>query len=192
MKVEILEEAGYEWACMGMAYSYKDRKDDRDLWWAEHKEKAINRAAKLADKDGGHNKFLESIQVWIDIEATRSFWQEMDTYRVGMTKQSESTMHTLNKRRPEVEDFEEYVLPTTVVQFQKVWDEYRTDIMRLKENMPEGFLQRRVVCCNYKVLRNILNQRGKHRYLWWRVFNDEIRNQIQHPELIFTDSPVSV
>ena len=89
MKVDIIEEAGHEWALYGMALSYKDRKLNPEDWWTSQRAKAEKRAVILAGKDGGHNKFLESICVWLDIEAPRAWWSEMDTYRVGTTKQSE-------------------------------------------------------------------------------------------------------
>jgi hypothetical protein len=188
MKTTILKEEGFELACRGMAYSYFDPgvQDPHD-WWVNHKSKAMARARKLADKDGGHNKFLESITVWIDITASRAFWQEMDTYRVGITKQSTSTMHTLSKRRPVQEDFEAYTLPQTVMTFQEIWDNHRDDIMVLKENLPEGFLQTRLLVTNYKTLRNIVLQREKHRYLHWRTFCDALREQLEHPELIWNN-----
>ena len=81
MKVKVLEEAGHDVALRGMAYSFKDRALDPDVWWEEQIEKANKRAPLLAPRDGGHNKFLESICVWIDTEACRGWWSEMDTYR---------------------------------------------------------------------------------------------------------------
>jgi len=52
-------------------------------------------------------------------------------------------------------------------------------------NLPEGFLQRRLVCTNYKVLRNIVLQRNGHRLKWWGVLIEELRNQLKHPEFVF-------
>jgi len=184
MKVKVLEEHGYELALRGMAYSYKDRAVDPDTWWGGQFAKAIKRAPLLAPKDGGHNKFLESIAVWIDLEASRAFWSEFDTYRVGTTKQSESTMHTLSKRQPEISDFEEGTHYSVFSAFVSVWRGAKGDINVLKMNLPEGFLQRRLVCTNYKVLRNVIAQREGHRLKWWKVFVDEVINQVQHPELV--------
>ena len=184
MQVKVIEEHGHESALRGMAYSFKDRADDPDTWWQEKKGRAEERAPKLAPKDGGHNKFLESMVVWIDVEASRAFWSEFDTYRVGTTKQSESTMHTLGKRPPKLSDFEEGTHPHTVLQFQVVWQQAKGDINILKMNLPEGFLQRRLVCTNYKVLRNIIAQREGHRLKWWKVFIDEVMAQVQHPEYL--------
>jgi len=184
MQVKILEEHGYDAALRGMAYSFKDRAEDPDTWWEAKKDRAEQRAPLLAPKEGGHNKFLESIMVWMDVEASRAFWSEFDTYRVGMTKQSESTMHTLAKRKPEMWDFEEGTDWRIVSIYRDMWESMRHDINALKMNLPEGFLQRRIVCTNYKVLRNIIAQREGHRLKWWGVFIDEIRNQVQHPEFL--------
>ena len=63
MQVTILEEAGYDQAIRGMAYSYKDRSLNSPLWWEGQREKASKRASLLAGKGGGHDKFLESIQI---------------------------------------------------------------------------------------------------------------------------------
>lgn len=184
MEVKVLHEAGYEFACRGMAYSYKDRALNPDEWWAGQQEKAYKRLKILAHRDGGHNKALESIAVWIDVEACRAWWSEADTYRVGTTKQSESTMHTLSKRRPTHNDFELDTDPEMVFAFQRVWDRAKGDINVLKMNLPEGFLQRRIICTNYKTLRNILWQREGHRLKWWGVFRDAVLAQVQHPDLL--------
>ena len=45
MKVNILEEAGYDQALRGMAYSYKDRSLNSSLWWEGQREKASKRAS---------------------------------------------------------------------------------------------------------------------------------------------------
>lgn len=184
MKVKIIEECGYDAALRGMAYSYKDRSLEPEAWWEGQREKAQRRAKLLAHRDGGHNKFLESIQVWIDVEASRAWWSEADTYRVGTTKQSESTMHTLSKRAPIIADFEEGTASETIETFQRVWMRAKGDVTILKMNLPEGFLQRRIINTNYKTLRNILWQREGHRLIWWGVFRDAVLEQIERPDLL--------
>ncbi len=184
MQLKVLLEAGYDEALRGMAYSFKDRALPVEEWWEGQRERAEKRAPKLAPMEGGHNKFLESIQVWVDLEACRAFWSEFDTYRVGTTKQSESTMHTLSKRPPTFADFEEGTPEVTIYGFMQVWEFAKGDVTILKQALPEGFLQRRIVCTNYKSLKNILKQREGHRFKWWQVFIDEIVKQIEHSELL--------
>lgn len=184
MEITVLKEEGYEIALKGMSYSFKDEAIEVGPWWDVQRTKAEKRATLLAPREGGHNGFLESITIWIDIQACRAFWSEMDRYRVGKTQQSGSTMHTLSKRAPTYEDFEEGTAIPVVDAFQAVWLQAKGDINVLKMNLPEGFLQRRIVCTNYKVLRNIIAQRQGHRLKWWGVFISEIMKQAEHPELL--------
>lgn len=183
MKAKVLEEHGYDIALMGMSYSFMDNRENTDEWWPEQRIKAEKRSLLLAGKGGGHNKFLESIVIWVDIEASRAFWQEFDTYRIGITKQSTSTMHKLEKRRPVYEDFEEGTPDIIMDVFMSVWDT-KPGLMVLKHSLPEGYLQRRIVCLNYMNLRNIYHQRLRHRYYLWRNMLDSLMEQLAHPELI--------
>lgn len=184
MKVEILKEEGHEMALRGMAYSFKDRAEEPNAWWPEKKERAYQRAPKLAPMSGGHNKFLRQIILWIDIEAPRSFWSEFDTYKVGTVAQSESTMHTLAKRPPTYGDFEEGTTQTTMDCFIHQWADLKDNITQLKENLPEGYLQRRLVSMNYENLRNIVHQRENHRYKRWGSFIEQLLNQVEHPDYL--------
>jgi hypothetical protein len=184
MKVTILEEAGHDLALRGMAYSYKDRSIAPDEWWQVQRERALKRAPLLAPMDAGHNKFLRQIELWMDIEACRAWWSEFDTYKVGTVANSESTMHTLSKRPPTPWDFEEGTDFEVINAFSRVWLNAKGDVTTLKMNLPEGFLQRRMVTMNYAVLRNIIDQREAHRLKWWGVFIDAVRQQVAHPEYL--------
>ena len=184
MQVKILEEHGYETALRGMAYSFKDRAIDPETWWPEQRERALARAPRLAPMDGGHNKFLRQIMLWIDIEAARCWWSEFDTYKVGTVANSESTMHTLSKRMPTTDDFEVGTDPTVISAFCHLWMQAKGDVTTLKMNLPEGYLQRRIVTMNYANLRNIIAQRTGHRLKFWQVFIDAIKAQVEHPELL--------
>ena len=84
MKVKVMMEAGFVPAMQAIALNKK--KYDRDMYPV---------SLKLYSADGGHNKFLEMISVWIDYTTSRSIHQQIDTYRVGVTKSSESTHHML-------------------------------------------------------------------------------------------------
>lgn len=166
MKVTILQEAGVAPALQGLALSYNS-------------EPSMRVANKLAHKQGGHNKFLESVQVWIDITAPRYFWQQFDTYRVGTTKQSESTMHRLMKNDISADMFEGgchfEILP-----YLQDW--YRGgNFDALKKHLPESFLQRRIVNTNYKVLQNMEMQRRGHKLVEWPIFLDAILDQVKFP-----------
>jgi len=173
MKVEIINEAGCEQALLGMSLSY-----DKPFYFPTQYKVAL----KLAKLDGGHNKFLESMQVWIDITAPRYWWQQFDTYRVGTTKQSGSTMHTIIRRYLTQNDFEEPIYDDTLNRLNSLVS--TKDFRQLKIELPEGFLQRRVVCTNYKVLRNMILQRKTHKLKEWQTFIHDILNQTQYTDFL--------
>lgn len=149
-------------------------------------------ARGLAHKPGGgHNKFLETITLTLDVKAPRYWWQEFDTYRVGITKQSESTMHTIMSRELNPEDFERGINIKTwqylIEQRSAYLDEKAPErkerlFFTMKNDLPEGFLQRRIVCLNAKALQNMYTQRRAHRLPEWHRFFDAIKEQMQEQE----------
>lgn len=184
MQVKVIKEAGYEESLMGMAFSYKDRSLEPEEWWKGQKERAIPRSVKLVPLGPSHAKFLRQINVWMIINAPRSFWSEFDTYKIGTVANSESTMHTLAKRKPTCDDFEEGTTQKTMDCFIEQWEELKVDITKLKENLPEGYLQRRMVTMNYEVIRNVFHQREGHRYKRWGKFIEQLTEQLEHKEFL--------
>jgi len=183
VEVKIVEEAGYEPAIRGMSYSFKDRSLPVEEWWEKQKWGAEKRAPRLAKMGGGHNDFLKQIMVWIDIEAPRYWWSEMDTYHF-VWKNSESTMHTLKKRQLTVEDFEEGHVRQIALVNELLANDTPPSIETLKGVIPEGYLQRRMCTTNYLALRNIIAQRHDHRLPQWQVFCEAVKEQVAHPELL--------
>ena len=134
-----------------------------------------------------HRKWMRQVIVWVDITAPRYWWSEFDTYKIGTSANSESTMHTLLK-----EDFDESQFEWPPFE-NADWDiesEFRNyiDVLKivrdranseprqfkeelhqvLKAMLPESFLQKRTVCLNYEVLATMYRQRKNHRLPQWR------------------------
>lgn len=193
----------YDNFSLDRAKSSSDVEDIESFWNHEKFEKAQKIALHLAHKKGNNEirnnddyvraekKFLRQIHVWVYIQAPRSFWSEYDTYMIGMEKQSSSTMHTLSKRNVDIDDFEYGISDEVLNGFNKCIDCYNDkdsvfyhNVSRLKDNLPESWLQERVICTNYATLQNIINQREGHRLRYWKIHNDEILSQIEHPELL--------
>jgi len=182
MQVVVMKEAGMEEALYGLSLSFKDRAIPPSEWWTDERYTKMKRVAdSLAGRGGGHNKFLESIVVWIDIEAPRYWWSEFDTYRAGITKQSESTMHTLRKRDLMYSDFAGVTHP--YIEDINVCRESMS-IQEIKAALPESYLQRRLVCTNYKALRNIYHQRLTHKLPEWGIFCKRIKESLIKPEWV--------
>ena len=187
LEVEVLKEAGYEQAVKGLSLSHRLRfVDSADV--ARLEKVAYN----LCDKDGGHNKFLESMMIWAEIKAPRYWWQDFDTYRVGMTKQSESTIHTIMKRRLVQEDFVEPIPDLWLSYLNTLIDDYSVGKSKklfrtVKNLLPEGYLQKRIACFNYKCFRNIMHQRKGHALKEWEIFIKDTLKQLEHAELLTKD-----
>jgi len=170
MKVEILREAGFDEALLGISLSYNSGGDMKVV------------ADKLVKRGGSHSKFLESIAVWLDITAPRYWWQQFDTYRVGVTKQSESTMHTLMNKELEQSDFAVPFFPPALIDINRMIRD--GEFYGAKANLPESFLQRRIVCANYMALKRMIQQRRTHKLNEWQEFCDEVIEQSIYPEFL--------
>jgi hypothetical protein len=185
MKVDIIRESGIEVALLGIGLSYgvvNGVSFEKFLTESDMKSKLFSVAERLAHQQGGHNKFLESMIVWMDVSAPLFFWSEFDTYRVGMTKNSESTMHTLLKNTITGNMFE-YELEEKALHMLEVVRK-SGDLVSLKALLPSGFRQRRICCTNYKTLQNIYYQRKTHKLPQWTHFCDEILKQLKYPQFI--------
>jgi hypothetical protein len=182
--IKIMNESGYHEALTGLSLSYN---------------KHVHEMKKVADKifkNGSHGKFLESISILLDITAARSWWQQFDTYRIGVTKQSGSTMHTITHRILSHDDFCNEIYEETlsklnndIVNYQRLRKD--SDVpqelldklfRRIKDNLPESFLQRRILCTNYKTLRHIIGQRKNHKLSEWTMFVKYLQENARYKE----------
>jgi len=170
MKTTVLNESGYDEAMLGLSLSYNQ---------PISKMPAV--ACGLIEKGGSHVKFLESMIVWIDVTAPRFFHSQLDTYR-HVTKQSESTMHTLTKRKLTQDDFSA-TIPMSIL---SVINSYigLGQLIHAKDILPESFLQRRIVCTSYKTLANMYAQRIDHKLPQWQEFLSAVVDGVEHPEFV--------
>jgi len=179
MKASVISEYGYDEAVIGFSLSYNT---------------SLERVKEILPKYAfgvpGEGKFLESMIVYLDVTAPRYWWQEADTYRVGTTKNSESTMHTLAKRSLDINDFEGGIVD---IEYLVRLNNYRVCLVNKMESytlaefkglLPEGFLQRRIWMMSYKTLQTIYIQRYGHKLPQWRLFLDTVVSKIQHPEFV--------
>lgn len=138
-------------------------------------------AKKLIRGGSEHRKFLRMIHVQAEIKAPRYWWAEMDTYK-HVTKNSSSTMHLITKRHLTIDDFshdDSYSLPALNVYInalnQRISEyeyeenkENKSALFRaIKQLLPEGFNQLRMIDTNYECLLNIYRQRKNHRLTEW-------------------------
>ena len=60
---------------------------------------------RLYNAGSEHRKYLRQIFVSLDITAPLYWWKEFDTYKVGTTANSCSTMHKIHSKNLTLEDF---------------------------------------------------------------------------------------
>ena len=151
--------------------------------------------AKLCKAGSEHRKFLRYITVTFDLTAPILYWQQIDTYKIGTTRNSTSKMHKLLHKEFEISDFSvddlageaRGVLQVLVDQLNnwrkrymmtpvenytacnELWDA----ILRL---LPESYCQKSTMIMNYEVLRNIYRQRKGHKLPEWKQFLDWIES----------------
>lgn len=193
MKFEHSQVTGFEAALRGMRNPL-DSHHRADSGWVEKTDGVPTFEIGPNDMDlcrrlikGGpeHRKFLRMIHIQVDITAERFFWSQLDTYRVGVSANSQSTMHTIHRRNLTGDDFGLIEVPKNPMA-EKMFDEYlenlnkiietyrenRTseNLLLVKELLPESFLQTRTVDLTYESLMNIVNQRRHHKLPQWKEF----------------------
>lgn len=209
MHVNLIEEAGYGPAIFGNGLSFgKTSHQIYEDWWEKNIfyecDKCDMEAVgeKLARHDRGHDGFLSMIHTWWDINAPRYWWQQADTYKIGKWMRSESTMHTLMNPTVPYHIVHELRFEDVMVsrgelrQKHFVTDlpghllDYLNDLIingefdALKQILPEGFLQRRIVNISYMCLKNMIIQRKTHKLPEWQYFITNVLDLVHHPKLL--------
>lgn len=140
---------------------------------------------KLYKAGGSERKFMRMIQVWCDISAPLTWWKQFDTYKVGTTANSTSTMHSITKKEFTTNDFEtdpkDRHLLNTISYLNYLRDSYLHDRAlsrdektilwrKIIDNLPESYIQLRTVNLNYEVIAHMINDRKNHKLIEWHVF----------------------
>ena len=141
-----------------------------------------------------HRKWNRMITVTMDITAPLYFFKEYDTYKVGTVANSCSTMHKIQAKEFELDDFSyEHLLDNSLdalvdvidilnyhrEAFNTYEDEYAHDKKdywwQMIQLLPSSYNQKRTVYLNYEVLGTIYHQRRHHKLDEWHVFCDTIK-----------------
>jgi len=171
MLIKLLNESGYDQALYGLSLPFRTAKKNLP-----------NVALKLKDRGHGHNKFLEHLTVWLSIKAPLFWWKQFDTYRVGVSKQSESTMHKGLSRQLTQEDFSEPLPQAILDHLNNLIQE--KDFRSFNNVLPSGFLQERMVLLSYKTIREIIIQRRDHKLKEWDYLINFFYQNLEHSELL--------
>ena len=171
----------------------------------------LNLMQRLAKAGTEHRKYMRMIHAQVCITAPLYWWKEMDTYKVGTTANSTSTMHRIANYPItmdcfEMDDFDNYVTVTNNNFDQDCINFIWGDVIRICEELrqkynetkdkkywkelirllPESWLQTRMFDCDYATLRNIYCWRVKipHKLTEWKQFGDWVETLPYAKELI--------
>ena len=141
-----------------------------------------------------HRKWNRMVTVTMDITAPLYWWKEYDTYKVGTVANSCSTMHKIQAKKFELDDFSyEHLLDNSLdalvnvidilnyhrEAFNTYEDEYAHDKKdywwQMIQLLPTSYNQKRTVHLNYEVLGSMYHQRRHHKLNEWVEFCDTIK-----------------
>jgi len=208
MHVKDAQTFGWEKAIKGMRYAmnsehlsdsmYKTIKavptHPNDFYF-EIGDKDLDLVRRLIIGGEPHRKFMRCIHAQIDINMALTWWKHFDTYKVGTTALSRSTMHKIMSKPLTLDDFAPHqgwrTLENIIVDLNNA-----IEISKAEENptekehgfhyvidmLPNCYQQERMVDLNYEVLLNILRWRHAHKLPDWHFFCKEIVMQLPYME----------
>ena len=215
LKIENFEVLGWEHAIRGMRNPMNSWEKSDSKWYAigiptsnpaAINDKCLSQKYCLGDNDldlmkrlrnagTDHRKFMRMITVYLDITGPLYWWKEFDTYRVGVEKNSCSTMHKIHAKEFTLEDFSCEKLYDPLGDLRPIVDRlnvYRERYLKTKDKndwwqmiqlLPTSYNQKRTVMLNYEVLANIYKSRKHHRLDEWHTLCDWI-SELPYSELI--------
>ena len=208
IKVENIETFGLYGAMRGMRNPLNSwDKADTTVYQGHDKEfvnigvNDLNLATRLIKAGTEHRKFLRMIHVQMDVTAPLYWWKEADTYKVGTTANSCSTMHKIAAKEFALDDFSHdhlfndavvyngYVSTSVLECVISALNEFRNLYLETKDKrywwqmiqlLPSSYNQRRTWDTSMETLLSILHQRKNHKLDEWNEFRDVCLEQVPY------------
>ena len=208
IKVENIETFGLYGAMRGMRNPLNSwDKADTTVYQGHDKEfvnigvNDLNLATRLIKAGTEHRKFLRMIHVQMDVTAPLYWWKEADTYKVGTTANSCSTMHKIAAKEFTLDDFSHdhlfndavvyngYVSTSVLECVIGALNEFRNLYLETKDKrywwqmiqlLPSSYNQRRTWDMSMETLLSILRQRKNHKLDEWNEFRDICLEQVPY------------
>ena len=210
IKVEAIEVFGIEGAMRGMrnplnSWDKADTTVSDDI--LKIGENDLDLATRLIKAGTEHRKFLRMIHVQMDVIAPLYWWKEADTYKVGTTTNSCSTMHKIAAKEFTLDDFSHEHLIDDQNDFENengqvssykdflyydvldVLNTARRQYLETKDKkywwqmiqlLPSSYNQRRTWDISMETLLSILHQRKNHKLDEWNEFREICLEQVPY------------
>jgi hypothetical protein len=204
IKVDDINVYNFEAAIHGMRSPYNSYDKSDSVFHGDFVigEKDLSLMQRLFKAGTEHRKFMRQILISIDITAPLYWWKQFDTYKVGTTANSQSTMHTIAKKQFELSDFsfdvendngrndsddelKQIAMDNTIGQLNVIRERYLETKDKnwwrfLIQLLPESYNQTRTVTMNYEVVANIIRQRRNHKLREWNAFIDILLDELPY------------
>jgi diadenosine tetraphosphatase ApaH/serine/threonine PP2A family protein phosphatase len=163
---------------------------------------------RLARGGAVHAKYRRMTPLFVDITAPLYWWKEFDTYKVGTTANSCSTMHKIQAIAFRLEDFShEHLIGRALITLKRTIDDlnYYRDLYnnggvdvdtgeyhepkdkdiwwQMIQELPSSYNQKRTLFLNYEVLVGMCRDRKNHKLDEWREFCQWIKT-LPYSEII--------
>lgn len=147
----------------------------------------LDLAKRLCKSGSDHRKFIRQIFISTDITAPMYWWKEYDTYKVGTTANSTSTMHKIHSKPFEIGDFSTDHMNEETIEFMnkniEFLEQLRLKFVETKDKnywysiiqlLPESYNQMRTCTFSYENAVAMYNSRKNHKLAEWHTFCDWI------------------
>lgn len=222
IKVENIEIFGLDGAMRGMRNPLNSWDKADTTIYQEHGREFINvgvndlnLATRLIKAGTEHRKFLRMIHVQMDVIAPLYWWKEADTYKVGTTTNSCSTMHKIAAKEFTLDDFSHEHLIDDQDDFENengqvssykdflyydvldVLNTARRQYLETKDKkywwqmiqlLPSSYNQRRTWDISMETLLSILHQRKNHKLDEWNKFREIFLEQVPYVKEFYETS----
>lgn len=183
IRIDNLQTYGFDVATLGMRNAMESwRLHDTEGNIIGNNDLKLIKQLTKAGPD--HRKVLRQMLVSFNVTAPLYWYKEFDTYKVGVTTNSTSTMHKLCSQPLTIHDFSFEDMHENEFIVNVVLDNLNTRIKDYKEGMkqnkslwrtiiqllPCSYNQTRTVTTNYEVILNMYKQRRYHKLSEWQEF----------------------
>ncbi len=197
IRIDNLEIYGIESAMRGMRNPMNswNLNDTTDVYIGDNDLKLLQQLVKAGSD---HRKVLRQMFISCDITAPLYWWKEFDTYKVGVTANSQSTMHKLCSRPLTVHDFSfedmhdgEFIVNIVLENLNARIRDYKADMKQNKglwrtiiQLLPSAYNQTRTVTMNYENVLNMYKQRKNHKLSEWCDFCEYMYDNLDYCKLL--------
>lgn len=140
-----------------------------------------------------HRKYLRQIFLCMDITAPSYLWSEIDTYKVGVTRNSCSFMHrglsepfTVNKFSRHFMDEHTATVWSSVVdelnRLRDIFNETKNPYVfqEIRDLLPSGYNIKSTITCSYENIVNMIEWRSDHRLIEWQEFCETMLHELPY------------